>query len=166
MKKHLLIAVILLCGCTASRNRKATARVLSNTALTEQVGRIWEKSNPCVIDTVVQFKNGVEVVRYDTLWNDVVNTVYDTATKTNTVTLYKTIVKYVNRTDTITVDKTDVRRLNLQIADNDKLQAENTQLKTDKSDLKSKLNKRTWEFWGLIGLIAILIGLKIYLPKL
>jgi hypothetical protein len=157
------VVVMLLTSCTTSKDNKAFARVTANTTLLNKAGRIWEKSNPCVVDTVIQFKNGVETIRYDTLWNDVVKVYYDTATRTNTVTEYKTIVKNVVKTDTILVDKTDVRRLNLALSDNDKLQAENNQVKSDNKDLKSKLNKRTWEFWGLIVLIAGAIGLKFYL---
>jgi hypothetical protein len=154
---------LMIASCTTTKDNKAFARVTANTALLNKAGRIWEKSNPCVIDTVTQFKDGVETIRYDTLWNDVVKVYYDTATRTNTVTQYKTIVKNITKTDTILVDKTDVRRLNLALADNNKLQAENNQAKSDNAGLKSKLNKRTWEFWGLIVLIAGAIGLKFYL---
>lgn len=158
---------LMLASCATSKDNKALYRVTANTTLLNKAGRIWEKSNPCVIDTVVQFKNGVEVVRYDTLWNDPEPLIkYDTTTKIKTVTDYKTIVKYVDKTDTILIDKTDVRRLNLQIEDNNKLKAENDQLKADKTDLQTRLTKMKWKFWGLVTLIAILIGLKLYLPKL
>lgn len=159
-----LVVALMIASCATTRDNKAVARVMSNADLLAKAGRVWEKSNPCVIDTVVQFKNGVEVVRYDTLWNDPEPLIqYDTTTKVKTVTDYKTIVKYVNKTDTILIDKTDVRRLNLALADNANFQAENNQIKADNSDLKSRLNKRTWEFWGLIVLIAGAIGLKFYL---
>jgi hypothetical protein len=157
------VVVLILASCTTSKDNKAFARVTGKPVLLNKAGREWEKSNPCVVDTVIQFKNGVETIRYDTLWNDVVKVYYDTATRTNTVTEYKTIVKNVVKTDTILIDKTDVRRLNLALSDNDKLQAENNQVKSDNKDLKSKLNKRTLEFWGLIVLIAGAIGLKFYL---
>lgn len=157
------VVVLLLTSCATSKNNKAVTRVIENNSLLNKVGRVWEKSNPCVVDTIVQFRNGAEVIRYDTLWNDVIKVKYDTTTRTNTVTEYRTIVKYVNKTDTIVIDKTDVRRLNLSLADNAQLQAENTQLKTDNANLKSKLSKRTWELFGLIVLIAGAIGLKFYL---
>lgn len=155
---------LLLSSCATTRDNKAVSRVVSNNDLLTKVGRLWEKSNPCTIDTIIQFKNGVEIVRYDTLWNEPKETVvYDTATKINTIIKYKTIEKYITKTDTIKIKETDLRRLNLQIADNDKLKAENDQLKSDKTDLGSRLTKMKWKFWGLVALIVILIGLKIYL---
>jgi len=160
--KKLIVFLIILSSCTATRNNHAVVRVLSNNTLTEKVGRVWEKSNPCVIDTVVQFKDGIEMIRYDTLWNDLINTVYDTATKIKTVTEFKTITKTVNKTDTIIVDKTDIRRLNLQVKDNMALSLQNDQIKADLAAVKKKLTKRTIEFYGLIALIGILILLKFY----
>lgn len=159
-----LAVALMIASCSTTKDNKALTRVTANTTLLNKAGRIWEKSNPCVIDTVIQFKNGVEVIRYDTLWNDPEPLIqYDTTTKVKTVTDYKTIVKYVNKTDTILIDKTDVRRLNLALADNANFQAENNQIKSDNADLKSKLNKRTWEFWGLVVLIFGAVGLKFYL---
>lgn len=161
----LIVALILaLTACTVTRDNKAVVRVESKAPLLEKVGRVWEKSNPCVIDTVIHYKDGVETIRYDTLWNTPdTKVVYDTATRTNTVTEYKTIVKYVAKTDTILIDKTDVRRLNLALSDNTKLTAENTQIKSDNKDLKGKLEKRTLEFWGLVVLVCAAVGLKLYL---
>lgn len=150
------IVVMILTSCATTKDNKAIKRVTANNELLDKVGRVWEKSNPCVIDTIIKFQNGVETIKYDTLFNDLVKVYYDTATKTNTITEYKTIVKTVNKTDTIVIDKTDVRRLNLALQDN-------AVLKNNYQSVSEKLKNRNLEFYGLIILISILIILKFYI---
>jgi len=78
MRKYFLIALIV-CGCATAKDNKAVSRVISNPALTTKVGRVWERANPCTVDTIITFKDGVATVTYDTL---PVNTiVYDTTFK-------------------------------------------------------------------------------------
>lgn len=155
--------VMILTSCATTKDNKAVLRVTANNELLNKVGRVWEKSNPCVIDTIVKFQNGIETIKYDTLFNDVVKVYYDTATKTNTVTEYKTIIKTVNKTDTIVIDKTDVRRLNWALQDNTVLQTKNEQLTSNYQAINTKLRNRNLEFYGLVLLISILIILKFYI---
>lgn len=175
-----LAVALMIASCATSKDNKAFNRVTANTTLLNKAGRIWEKSNPCIPADPVYIKGKTITTIDSSFAQDNINELnrkIDSLLQLNCPSpnidsLKKAIssevsknckskIIYHNTVDT--VREPDIRKLNLSLQDNANLQAENNHIKSDNSDLKSRLNKRTWEFWGLIVLIAGAIGLKFYL---
>jgi hypothetical protein len=153
MKKLILISLIL-CGCTVTKDRNAVARVTYNPTLFNQVGRQWQLANPCSIDTVRQFINGKEVVRYDTLFN--IDTAFNPVTQIKTV--YETVTKLVNKTDTLVTYITDQRAVNLVKDDLNKATGQISQLQTDLKASQTGSTKKTWWIVGISIFSVLAIG--------
>lgn len=153
--KLLLISLIFLCGCSVTKDRKAVARVTYNPTLFNQVGRQWQVANPCSIDTVRQFINGKEIVRYDTVFNSSTDTVFNPVTQVKTV--YQTVTKYVNKTDTLRIAVTDTRAVNLVKEDLNKAQGQITQLQSQNKELQHTGNMRLYWIIG-ISIFALLVS--------
>ena len=84
----------------------------------------------------MQFKDGKEVVRYDTLDYSHTDTLYSVDSKT--VIKYQTVVKYVNKTDTLIRYQVDKRGEQLALDQVNVLTGQNAQLKTENSELKKE----------------------------
>lgn len=143
----IFLAAFLFSCSIAKKNQRAVNRVKADINLLNDVGDAWQKLHPCQIDTIIQFKDGKEIISYDTLEISHTDTVYKDNTKI--VTDYKTVVKYVNKTDTIFRIQTDKRAEQIALDKINNLEGQNAQLKTENSGLKKESRNRL--FW-LIGI--------------
>ncbi|HEY8690569.1 MAG TPA: hypothetical protein VIM07_15135 [Chitinophagaceae bacterium] len=157
-----------LFSCSISKkNQRAVNRVKADINLLNDVGNSWQLLHPCQIDTIIQFKNGKEIVRYDTLDNSHTDTVYNTDAQTKTI--YKTVVKYVNKTDTIFRIQTDKRAEQIALDKVTFLEGQTVELKLQKKDLvKSCHIKLIWIIAeGLVILLLIIVVFRfIFTPKI
>ena len=154
-----LIICLLLFGCSvAKKDQRALNRVKADINLLNDAGQQWAQLNPCKIDTLVQFKPGTPVIRYNTLYQ------VDTVFRKDTVVITKTrtVEKEINNTDTQRIYVTDnrlERQLTTALA-----KAEGSIIEKDKQlkELKSESTKKTW--W-LIGAGVLIVGLIVLLFK-
>jgi hypothetical protein len=111
----LAIGIILFCifGCNPQRkidrnDLQALDRVSVKPALLNQAGALWEKSHPCINDTLVQYIKG------DTLYSTNTDTLL-TPIEVPGDAVIKTVTKTITKTvrDTIKLTVEDVRRFNI-----------------------------------------------------
>jgi len=120
---------------------------------------MWEKQNPCTVDTTVIFQHGTETTRYDTVGIPIESTVYDTLTNVKTVTVYKNIIKTVKIHDTLLRVEVDTRRLNLALSDNENLKGQMSQLNIQYEETRHRSNKKDW----YIGILILFLLCGTYL---
>lgn len=159
------ILAALLFSCSISKkNQKAVNRVKADINLLNDVGNSWQQLHPCVVDTIHEFINGKEIIRYDTLDFSHIDTVYNVDTQTKII--YRTVDKYITKVDTLKVYVIDNRAERLAQNDLSKSQGQNAQLEKDKSELKKELSKTRW--WGIGGsvfLLLVIAGLVYHIIK-
>lgn len=159
-----LIAILVtLASCRGARDSKAVNRVKANVNLLNDVGEEWQKLHPCIIDSVILFKDGKEVVRYDTLDISHTDTLYNVETKVKTVTLYRDVVKTIVKHDTSVIYTVDQRALQLARDEANILKGQNAQLNQTLKETKSTSNKKTW--WMIGEGLAILALIFFYIKK-
>lgn len=161
--KILLFTLIVGSGISCSvakKDKKAVNRVKADINLLNDAGNSWQQLHPCTIDTVVQFKDGKEIVRYDTLFSQVADTVLDPVTQIKTV--YKNVIKYVNKTDTLITYVTDNRALRLSQDEIINQQGQIVQLKADNTTTSRKSANKTW---FLVAAVAVILFLSFLLIK-
>lgn len=187
MKITVLITLlgILLSNCSTTRDNKAIARVISNPKLTEKIGRIWEKSNPCIPDTPI-YISGKTITVIDSTAQDsqiiALNMAIDSLVyrevKKDTIIITKHIVDslklilknqilkdckprliFKTRVDTIT--KKDLRSYNLVFQDLNILKGQYTEKDKQFQDEKKSSKKKDWYIAGLIALFGLGLFLKI-----
>ena len=146
-----LTALALLVSCNPLK------RVTNNPALLEKAGRVWEKQNPCVNDTVTRYLQGrtdtIEAVTYDTVKvSETVNV---------PVTQIKTITRTLRTVDTIRLTVEDKRRLQLEISDRAAEQIKHTaqlkELNTKLDAMQSNRDKWRTRFFKLAVIFALYI---------
>lgn len=131
------ILVSILFACNPQKPvRKSINRVLQNDTAFAKVGAVWQRLNPCLNDTVVDFISDTLVV-HDTTTN--VEVFVDTATKTIYKTVEKQILKKVSIFDTAYItDNRAINQLNevvrIREKENENLKG---QLTTTQKELKS-----------------------------
>ena len=151
-----------LFSCSISKkNQRAVNRVKADINLLNDVGNSWQQLHPCVVDTVHEFINGKEVIRYDTLDFSHIDTVYNVDTQTKTI--YRTIEKVVKKVDTLKVYVIDNRAERIAQNDLSNAQGQITQLQTDKSELKKESKNKTWWLIGVSVFSFLLTGGLTYL---
>jgi len=157
MKKILLLSLLLV-SCSQQRKiNKAVNAVLYNDKAFNKVGLQWAKLNP--IDTTIT------------------NTIF----KSDTITLIDTIefhhIDKVNHTDTLIklIKKTVYVHDSVQkyIQDNRILNAHKDTIQFYKNQLfianvhltesQQETSKYKWRFFGLLGIIVLILGISIYL---
>jgi len=157
MKKILLLSLLLV-SCSQQRKiNKAVNAVLYNDKAFNKVGLQWAKLNP--IDTTIT------------------NTIF----KSDTITLIDTIefhhINEVNHTDTLIklIKKTVYVHDSVQkyIQDNRILNAHKDTIQFYKNQLfianvhltesQQETSKYKWRFFGLLGIIVLILGISIYL---
>lgn len=152
-----LLAFVIWC-CSCNPTKKAIKRVLADPEAKEQVGREWEKQNPCTNDTITKTESDtvtvtetVEVPGYSEVRND-------------TTYIYlpgKVVSKTVTIRDTVYNTVTDNRRLKIA---NDSVayykglsiqrQAQIDELNAELSEAKKSRNKAWLYFWILVAIAA------------
>jgi flagellar biosynthesis/type III secretory pathway M-ring protein FliF/YscJ len=170
-----IMFILFMFGCRATKDRKAKDRVLSTPELLEQVGREWEKNHPCVNDTVFGKSDTIENIHTKIEYLTDLDTLIVTEPgKVHTVV--KTITRTITIRDTAVVE--DTRRLNIA---NDSakyykfMYQRNEQIieqhKKDKKDLSTSAGwafnalVRRWWFWLLVLLIAGFLTRKLWMPR-
>ena len=157
----LIVITLTLGSCLATKNRKAMDRVFGSEELSEIAYQRLAKSHPCTVDTVHEFINGKEVIRYDTLDFSHTDTVYNVDTQTKTI--YKTVEKLVKKVDTLKVYVIDNRAERLAQNDLSKAQGQNAQLEKDNTQLKKENKSLMWWLVGVSIFSILLISGSTYL---
>jgi hypothetical protein len=150
--KYLIIAICLI-GCNSVK------QVLKNPAKKEQVGREWEKDNPCVVDSIVTVKSDTTYL-LDTLYNIYTDTVI---VEGKTTTIIKQVPKIVYKTikirDSVKTDKSDLRRLNIALDSvnwykglTQQFKAKFEQQITETKEQRARANK--WRFYFILLCVA------------
>jgi len=157
MKKILLLSLLLV-SCSQQRKiNKAVNAVLYNDKAFNKVGLQWAKLNP--IDTTITntiFKSDTLTLR-DTIefhYIDEVNHVD---------TLFRLIQKTVYVHDSVQKYIQDNRILN---AHKDTIQFYKNQLfiaNVHLTESQQETSKYKWRFFGLLGIIVLILGISIYL---
>jgi hypothetical protein len=146
-----LTALALLVSCNPLK------RVTNNPALLEKAGRVWELTNPCINDSVIQFVQG----KTDTLESITYDTVKVSETVNVPVTQIKTITRTLTKVDTLRLTVEDKRRLQLEISDRaaDKIKhaAKVEQLNLQLESMQSNRDKWRLRFMKLAVLFALYI---------
>lgn len=148
------LLIILLFGCsTIKKDQRAVDRVLASRELIEKVYPKIEELYPCIVDTVINYREG----KTDTLVSVYVD--YDTIVRSDTCTdKVITIRKVINRIDTLTITKIDQRQHLLD-------QSIINRLKGSESILKDEFNKSQKHYrWALIiiGILVVLFLIKTF----
>jgi hypothetical protein len=157
MKKLILLSLLLV-GCSEQKKiQKAEHIVLFNDKAFNEVGLQWAKLNP--IDTTITqiiSKSDTLTLRDTLTYNHL-----DTLTHTDTIFRIIQKVSYIH--DTVQKYVQDNRVLN---AYKDTIQSyKNTIFITNTylSDSKKEILKYKWYFFGLLGLIILILGIYTYL---
>lgn len=185
MKKiiTLLLLITLVSSCTTTKNNKAVVRVLSNKDLTDRVGKVWEKSNPCVPVSPVYIK-GKDSIRVDSTYadeqiselNSVIDSLYNfinsrpNGERVNRDSLRRVLLievmknchpKTIYNTRVDTVKKRDLRHeISLQ-SEIDNLAGQLQQKDSQLSESRRSEKIKSWIIILLCGLIGISVFLKI-----
>ena len=157
MKKLILLSLLLV-GCSEQRKiQKAERIVLLNDNAFNEIGLKWAKLNP--IDTTITRI----ISKSDTL------TLRDTLTYTksdtlhHTDTVFKLIVKTSYVHDSVQKYVQDNRVFNSY---KDSIQSYKNNIfitNTYLSEAKKEISKYKWYFFGLLGLIVLILGIYTYL---
>ena len=151
-----LVSILFACN-TQKPVRKAINRVLQNDTAFAKVGAVWQRLNPCMNDTVVDFVSDT-LVSHDTTIN--VEVFRDTVTNTVTKTVVKEVLKKLIIKDTAyIVDNRAVNQLNEVVRIREK---ENENLKGQLDSQKGELNKFQWYLGGLFALILLFLLWKAF----
>lgn len=149
-----VIVIVLLVAASCN----PVKRVLKDPAKVEIVGREWEKSNPCINDTIVQTESDtvtvtetVEVPGYSVVINDTVYKILPGRVQTKTVTIRDTVIKNV----------TDNRRLNIALDSVNyykglsiQRQAQIDEVTGQRDQERKRGNKWVLYFWILVAVAA------------
>lgn len=167
--KYLLVICLLIAGCSAVK------RVLKDPAKVEVVGREWEKKNPCVTDSFVNFVSDT-LIKYDTTYKYKLDTInkFDTINKLSIIKLIDTvfITKNIRIKDSTKVTKSDLRRLDIALDSVNhykgktayyKVQLEEQTAQT--KEQKYLKNKWMLRFWLLLLLMIGIFALYLWLNK-
>jgi hypothetical protein len=152
----IIIFIAAIAGCSASKDKKALGRVLSDEGLVQAVAKTLP---PCANDTTVITKVDTlesTFVSYDTAY--VTDTLLDIHEKIVTKTVYKDVVRTVTN---VVLDVTKVNALNdsLHRYKNLYIQADITERATYKQNTELKKKIRSMYFMGvLIGIVLLVIG--------
>lgn len=144
----LLASALLVMSCNP------VERVMKDPEKVEQIGRVWERQNPCVNDTITRLLPGTTdtsiVTQYDTTYYAYTDTIYVTRTNTKRIHTRDTLVRTIE----------DTRRLNLSRQDHSRdtalLRADILRLNTDLSnmtDRRDKWRNRAMSTWVILALI-------------
>lgn len=144
----LLAAALLAISCNAVK------RVMKDPAKVDQIGREWERRNPCVNDTITRLLPGTTdtsiITQYDTTYYAYTDTVYITRTNTKRIHTRDTLVRTVE----------DVRRLNLAKQDHSRdtalLRADIVRVNSElanMTDRRDKWRNRAMSTWVILALI-------------
>jgi hypothetical protein len=173
-------------ACRTVRDTKAVNRVLANRTLLDKVGPEWANFNPCVpttptvlpgkVVTVVDSSYGEASINELNHIIDSLLTVHCPEPVGFNIDSFRTMVsneirktykpRTIFQTRVDTMREPDPRLINIEKEKEQKLQDQLNQKIAENASLQSKLTKANWRFWGLVALISILIGLKIYMPKI
>lgn len=159
MKNTILYTIICITffGCVSQKKLDSSAkkRVLSNPELKEQVGREWEKQNPCVNDTITKLLQGETITISDTFEVPVVAT--DTFETTVAVVKYKdrVITNTKVRVDTLRLTVEDTRRLGLANDSMNYYKGLYIQKTAEANEYRKQRNKSRTYLWILIVIIAV-----------
>jgi hypothetical protein len=150
--KYLIIAICLI-GCNSVK------QVLKDPAKKEQVGREWEKDNPCNNDTIT-VSNSDTTILLDTLYNIYYDTVI---VEGKTTTIIKQVPQVVTKTikirDTVNNYVVDNRRLNIALDSvnyykglTQQFKAKFEQQITETKEQRARANK--WRFYFILLCVA------------
>ena len=150
--KYLIIAICLI-GCNSVK------QVLKDPAKVDIVGREWEKTNPCVVDSIVTVKSDTTIL-LDTLYNIYTDTVI---VEGKTTTIIKQVPKIVTKTikirDTVNNYVVDNRRLNIALDSvnwykglTQQFKAKFEQQITETKEQRARGNK--WRFYFILLCVA------------
>lgn len=148
------LLILLLFGCSAvKQDQRAVDRVLGSRQLIDRIYPTIEELYPCIIDTIVQYQQGIT----DTVISVYVDT--DTIVKHDTCTdKITTINKVIRRVDTVTINKVDQRQ---HLLDQSLIE----RLKGSESVIKEEFRKSQKHYrWALIiiGILVVLLIIKIF----
>lgn len=165
MKNIIFALIILLPFCSCMTDRKAVDRVLAKPPLKEQVGREWEKANPCANDSIQIIVPGDTLIQTDTVTN-IIRDVEFREGQTKVQTVYKTITNTRTIHDTIKVTVVDTRRLNIA---NDSvnfykgvIMQRNGQVSALQQEVKDMKHNRN--IWKIIA-IGLMVGIGGYFTR-
>lgn len=181
MKKIIsIIAIFSLLGCAATKDRKALGRVLTSQELTNQVGKVWLASHPCVTVAPI-VTEGKTVTVIDSTYSkdeiDKLNSIIDSLwlntpdNPINVDSLRKELLKACKPTKTIitrvdTLREPDLQLLNISNQEKAALQGELNATQKQASELQKSSTKKTWWIVGIsIAAILIIAGLTYLLFK-
>jgi hypothetical protein len=157
MKKLILLSLLLI-GCSEQKKiQKAKHIVLFNEKAFNEVGIQWAKLNP--IDTAITkvvYKSDTITLRDTLTYNH-----FDTLNNVDTV--FKIVLKTMYVHDTVQKYVQDNRVLNSY---KDTIQSYKNNLfitNTYLLESKKEISKYKWYFFGLLGLIVLILGIYIYL---
>jgi hypothetical protein len=152
------ILVSILFACNPQKPvRKSINRVLQNDTAFAKVGAVWQRLNPCLNDTVVDFISDTLVV-HDTTTN--VEVFVDTATKTIYKTVEKQILKKVSIFDTAYItDNRAINQLNEVVRIREK---ENENLKGQLTTTQKELKSYKLYLFGLLAFILLVLLVKAF----
>lgn len=167
--KYILILCVILAACSAVK------QVLKDPKKTEIVGREWEKKNPCVTDSFVNFVSDT-LIKYDTTYKYKLDTInkFDTINKLSIIKLIDTvfITKNIRIKDSTKVTKSDLRRLDIALDSVNHYKGVSAFNKGQfeqqiKETEEQKYLKNKWKirFWLLLLLMLGIFALYLWLNK-
>lgn len=193
MKKIIIALFILsIASCRAMREHKeqrkdnaAVERVTAKRSLLETVGPEWEKFHPCIPAEPI-IKKGETITKIDSsfgkqeinLLSHKIDSLLNVHCQTNPddIDSLKAAIadevqkgckpRLIIQTRVDTFSKPDLRAINIEKEKGQKLQDQLNQANEKINTLQGKLNRANRNFWFAIIGIAVLIALKLFIPKL
>lgn len=156
-ERILLIGIVVLWLLLWFTSCNPVRKVLSDPKKLDQVGREWEKQNPCKPLIEYEFIEGAVTTVTDTLlyWNT--DTVHRTDSFETVTPILKEriITRTIRKTDTVKIRTEDTRRIDLLTGDLKTLQGKSSQLEKDRTTERKRGNM--WMYIS-IGLMVLIVG--------